>query len=847
MTASPSRALSRWRRPRLWLAAGGWAAVVLAAVEAVARQLTRLHPLPWLPDDPAHLVLIPAAGLAALVVAWRLDHGRAAHRGPTAAVFAGLLAVGLVMQLQFGARLQSDGFYYYAYLRSMAFDHDVDFANDYRLLGMGGRAYLFQPTETGHAQSAWTIGPAIVWAPFFAAGHEAAHWLRATGRRDVPLDGTSFPYRQSVVIAGLAYALLGAWFTLRFTRQFVDGRTAGAAVALIMGGSFVLWYALVEPTMTHAPSMAGVAAFAWFWAATIGRRRAWQWAALGLLAGVIGLIRWQNVLFALLPACEAATALWRGARSRDGAAVRAVLGHGLLFTAASTVGFIPQLLAWKAIYGHFFAVSPIGPAMRFLDPHVIEVLFASRNGLLAMSPVLWVAAAGLLVFAWRRPSVGVPIVIVAAAMTYFNASVGDWWGSAGFGGRRFDGLVPLFAPGLAVAIVAIRNLAARRPYVIAAAALGLFTVWNVTFLSAVDRGDARLAAANDFGVVSGEQARQVIDDIGHPFSYPASLWFALANGVRPAAYDYLSGGFLSDPKQPYGRIDFNAENERLLDDGWSDVQRDGARTFRWASHRAGLLMPLYRPAPLDVQVHLRAASPPGGTAVTMTVAAGLARFGPVAVPADWQTGRHPDAGLGVARGRQPRLPRVHHGKCRRGREPPAPTGWQPSPTSGWSVAGTATSDAVARGADGRIDRRDHRGAGAAGRTRLARNDPRGGGRRPRELAPGAPRGGPLALECGRVHGLRRFAAALVARARAGPRAVPVGRPRRPLGARVAARSRSADAGALGRRGGRGRRPRVRRLARAGAGIAAGRIGGLGRRHRRPGCTRAASGASRRRY
>ena len=97
-------------------------------------------------------------------------------------VLAALFAIGLALQLQLGARLQSDGFYYFAYLRSMAFDRDVNFMNDYRMLGLGDKTYLFQPTPTGHAQSAWTIGPAIVWAPFFAAGHVVATRLHAERR-----------------------------------------------------------------------------------------------------------------------------------------------------------------------------------------------------------------------------------------------------------------------------------------------------------------------------------------------------------------------------------------------------------------------------------------------------------------------------------------------------------------------------------------------------------------------------------------------------------------------------------------------------------------------------------------
>ena len=308
-----------------------------------------------------------------------------------------------------GARLQSDAFYYFAYLRSIAFDRDVDFTNDYPLLGLGDKAYLWQPpTATGYAHSAWTIGPAIVWAPFFGAGHLAAERQQGLGLQ-VATDGTSYPYRQAVCIAGLFYALLGTWFSIRAARQFFSGRDCrhrrrprrrrivhplvragradddaraddgrGRRVRLVLDGDA--------------------------WAAD----RWLHWIGLGALAGFAGLVRWQSVLFALLPAIEALVALWRSGRARDTAALRATLVGGVAFMLAATVAFIPQMLAWKAIYGHYLAVSPVGPQIYWANPHLVDVLFASQNGLFATSPILYVAAIGLVLFARRRPAVGVP-------------------------------------------------------------------------------------------------------------------------------------------------------------------------------------------------------------------------------------------------------------------------------------------------------------------------------------------------------------------------------------------------------------------------------------------------------
>jgi hypothetical protein len=109
--------------------------------------------------------------------------------------------------------------------------------------------------------------------------------------------------------------------------------------------------------------------------------------------------------------------------------------------------------------------------------------------------------------------------------------------------------------------------------------------------------------------------------------------------VRPSAYDYLGGGFLGDPKQPYGRITFDETGARLIGDGWSAVMHDGPRAFRAAALRARVMVPLHVAAALDVQIHLRAiASVPPGT-LTLVVDTGRARFGPIAVPSDWQTVR----------------------------------------------------------------------------------------------------------------------------------------------------------------------------------------------------------------
>ena len=257
----------------------------------------------------------------------------------------------------------------------------------------------------------------------------------------------------------------------------------------------MLWYIVKEPSMTHAPSMAGAAAFIWMWAATRENRTLRQWALLGALAGFIGLIRWQNVLFALLPMCDALALLASAYRRKDNQALRATLIAGVAFTACAIVGFLPQMLAWRAIYGTFLAVSPVGPQIRLWDPQLVDILWSSRNGLLSWSPALYLGAIGLFIFAWMRPPVGLAVLLCLGVMVYFNASIQDWWGSAGFGGRRFDGTIPLFALGAAALGERAIRWTSRRPGTVVLAACALLALWNVSLMKVAQDGQVRIGEA----------------------------------------------------------------------------------------------------------------------------------------------------------------------------------------------------------------------------------------------------------------------------------------------------------------------------------------------------------------
>ena len=444
-------------------------------------------------------------------------------------------------------------------------------------------------------------------------------------------------------LLGLVYGLLGAWFCYRLACRFYGAGLAVMATTCVFMGSFMLWYMVKEPTMNHAPSMAAVAGFIWAWVATRPSRLSGQarsmreWALLGALAGLMTLIRLPNALFAILPACDALVILWISARLGDRITLTRTAAAGLLFAACTTMVFVPQMIAWKAIRGSYFGVLPIGAVFQWADPHISDILWSSRNGLLSTSPILYAGAIGVGVFAFAQPSIGVPMLLAAAAMTYVNASFEDWWGGDGFGMRRFDGLIPMMTIGVAALSVRLVSLVRRFPTASAIGVFGTFAVWNLTLMSVAHEGRVRLGEAVSFGDVGAAQARAVHRWIGMPLTYPASLLFAWQGNVSPADYDLLwPNRMLDDPRRPYGRIDVGTADDPYIEQGWYVAERDGADTFRWTSAKAIVRVPLDHAASLRVQVRLRAftysSAPPQQTSISIN-----GRQGPVATigPA-WQ-------------------------------------------------------------------------------------------------------------------------------------------------------------------------------------------------------------------
>jgi hypothetical protein len=122
----------------------------------------------------------------------------------------------------------SDEIQYFSYLRSLWFDHDMSFENEYRHfyernIGRGENfhaTFLELATEAGRRPNFGTIGSALLWSPFYAVGDLVA---RLGGWQ---ADGYSRPYVAAVAYGSAVYGFTAVVLGAAAARMLVSDRGA---------------------------------------------------------------------------------------------------------------------------------------------------------------------------------------------------------------------------------------------------------------------------------------------------------------------------------------------------------------------------------------------------------------------------------------------------------------------------------------------------------------------------------------------------------------------------------------------------------------------------------------------
>ena len=416
--------------------------------------------------------------------------------------FAGAIALFLLSVPAVTPRLHaSDEIEYFAYLRSVWFDGDLSFDNEYRYFYDRGTArawgfektFLGQTTATGLRPNYAPIGTALLWAPFYAIADLGTRIAAAAGST-VPVDGYSRPYLVAITYASAIYGFLAVLISVVVIRTVLGaGRVAALAVC---AGTPLIFYMYVAPGFSHACSAFAVAAFVLVW---LRVRRDWTVGgimALGAMAALMGMVREQDVFLAAGPAIDYGATMMRA--SRDGLdGVRPLIGKAFAGIIAFVICYIPQAAAYVILNGRIAPDPAIEQKMFWSSPHALRVLFSPSHGVVFWTPLFVLAVVGLILLAAGRDAgnrpetgsdarwIGLVMLVMVASQIYVSGSVNTWSAAGSFGQRRLVGLTVFLSVGLAVLL---RN----RPTGAASLALPLLVIacvwWNLGLIAQFGSG-----------------------------------------------------------------------------------------------------------------------------------------------------------------------------------------------------------------------------------------------------------------------------------------------------------------------------------------------------------------------
>lgn len=358
----------------------------------------------------------------------------------------------------------SDEIEYFAYLRSLWFDRDLSFDNEYRYFYDRGiaRAYGFHETflelttVTGLRLNFGTIGSALLWAPMYGVADLGVRVARAGGSA-VEADGFSRPYLAAVAYGSAFYGFLAVLLSVFVARRVVGQGPLAAAIVWL--GTPLIFYMYLAPGMAHACSAFAVAAFVAVWLIVRERWSARGLMALGATAALMTMVREQDAFCVAGAALDWAWTLANDLRVEGRARAIARLKTVLAGAAAFGLCILPQAWAYVVLNGRLGPPTLVSAKMRWSAPHALQVLLSPEHGLFFWTPLALLCIAGLLAWSIAPPAgvesptstrrIAMCLLVMFAAQVYVSGSVDTWTVAGSFGQRRFLGLTVVLITGLA--------------------------------------------------------------------------------------------------------------------------------------------------------------------------------------------------------------------------------------------------------------------------------------------------------------------------------------------------------------------------------------------------------------
>lgn len=290
--------------------------------------------------------------------------------------------------------------------------------------------------ESGNCVMKYTMGQAILFAPYFFAAHGYA-LLTA-----YPADGFSSPYQVCIGLGMLLYSFIGLWFLRKILLRYFHDRVVAITLLIVAFATNYLNYSAIDGGMTHNTLFMLYALFMYrvirFYEQPTKRTA----VAIGLLAGLLVLVRPTEIICILIPL------LWNvsGFTDLKQKISRTIVGINTWIMGAIAFVLLVslQLIYWKWSSGRWVFDGYRNEGFDWLRPHIGPGLFSYKGGWFTYTPAMLFVLPGFIVLYVRFKKIFFAVFLFSLFFLYVCFSWKEWWYGASLGQRAIIQAYPLF-------------------------------------------------------------------------------------------------------------------------------------------------------------------------------------------------------------------------------------------------------------------------------------------------------------------------------------------------------------------------------------------------------------------
>jgi hypothetical protein len=285
-------------------------------------------------------------------------------------------------------------------------------------------------TPKGEKAILTTIGLSVLYSPFFFIAHGYA---KLTG--NYKADGYSYPYHVALTFSAYIYFILALIILRKVLLKYFTDLSTSIAIIAIGAGTNLFYYVTYEAPMSHAYNFFLIILFVFVLEQWHKYYSLKYTMLLGLISGLISLIRPTNTIVLLLIPLYNVNSITSFRENIIGLIRK--WPKLLVMAVFFILIWVPQFIYWYKVADKvfYFSYGEVGGSFYFNNPQIIDMLFSYGKGWFIYTPIMLFATIGIYYLFVRKQKNAFAILVYFLLNLFILSSWWSWWYGGGYSNR----------------------------------------------------------------------------------------------------------------------------------------------------------------------------------------------------------------------------------------------------------------------------------------------------------------------------------------------------------------------------------------------------------------------------